>query len=195
MHTPYQNARYVLSAGVMRDLPPPVQKEYALLGRSNVGKSTFINHVCANKTLARTSKTPGTTVCANLYAIDETVFWVDLPGYGFARKASDEKSRCSRLIRDYCEKRGSLAGIIWFVDCRHIDTDMDRQAYEWLACLKRPVLPLLTKADKLGHGQRQNRKTAFMRRFTAFEEPLLVSSRDQACRELFWERFTNWTRE
>jgi GTP-binding protein EngB required for normal cell division len=71
---------------------------------------------------------------------------------------------------------------------------MDAQAYEWLVRLRRPVLPLLTKSDKLSRSQSQNQKKAFMRRFTALDEPLLVSCRKQVCRERFWDRFTMWIR-
>ena len=188
----HNKIRFILSAGTLRELPPTPGKEYALLGRSNVGKSSFINHVCANKSLARTSKQPGTTVCANLYNIEENLFWVDLPGYGFARTTLDEKARWSRLIRDYCEKRRNLAGIIWLVDSRHIGVAMDREAYAWLTSLKKPVMPILTKSDKCTHGEQIEQRKSFAKKFGAFGDPIFFSLREQACRDLFWQRFEQW---
>jgi GTP-binding protein len=185
--------RFILSAGTLREIPPSPGKEYALLGRSNVGKSSFINHVCANKSLARTSKHPGTTVCANLYAIAENLFWVDLPGYGFARTTRDEKARWSHLIRDYCEERRNCAGIIWLVDSRHIGVAMDREAYVWLASLKKTVLPVLTKSDKLTHRELIEQRKSFEKEFGEIGEPVLFSVHEQACRDRFWQRFEQWT--
>jgi GTP-binding protein len=188
-----QKARFMVSAGTLRELPPTPGNEFALLGRSNVGKSSFINHMCAHKNLARTSKRPGTTICANLYGIDETVFWVDLPGYGFAKTDGREKQRWSDLIRDYCEKRRNLKGIVWLVDSRHVGLDMDREAFAWLKKLRKPVLPVLTKTDKLSRSQLLLRKKTFAREFGIFGEPVPVSVSDQSCRELFWKRFNLWS--
>jgi GTP-binding protein len=184
--------RFILSAGTLRELPPSPGKEYALLGRSNVGKSSFINHVCSNQSLARTSKHPGTTVCANLYGIAENLFWVDLPGYGFARTARNEKARWSHLIRDYCEKRRNLAGIIWLVDSRHIGVAMDREAYAWLVSLKKPVMPVLTKSDKLTNRERIEQQKSFVKEFGSVGTPILYSLHEQACREMFWQRYEKW---
>ncbi|MBN1130824.1 MAG: ribosome biogenesis GTP-binding protein YsxC [Chitinispirillaceae bacterium] len=188
-----ENPRFIVSAGTLRELPHSPGAEFCLLGRSNVGKSTFINQMCGHNGLARTSKTPGKTICANLYAIYPAIFWVDLPGYGFAKTGRNEKQRWSGLIGDYCEKRRNLKGILWLVDSRHIGLDMDQEAFVWLRKLGKPVLPVLTKTDKLSRSQVTAQKAAFNTEFGLFGEPVLVAAGDLACREIFWQRFTDWT--
>jgi GTP-binding protein len=185
-------ARFVLSAGRFHELPPETGDEFALLGRSNVGKSSFINHACAQGHLAKTSKRPGTTICANLYQLDEALFLVDLPGYGFASAGSNERDRWSKLMSDYCEKRSNLRGILWFVDIRHIGVAQDREAYEWLLSLKKPVLPVLAKADKLSRSGQKKQIGEFGKIFSRLGEPVLFSTLEHVSRERFWERFDAW---
>jgi GTP-binding protein len=188
----FGTARFIASAGKFSDLTPPSGDEYALVGRSNVGKSSFINHVCADHALARTSKRPGTTVCANLYRLDESTYWVDLPGYGYAQSRHNEKERWSQLSSDYCEQRENLKGIIWLVDIRHIGTAGDTDAYAWLRTLKKPILPLLTKADKLPRSAQRKQVDEFKRTFPGLVEPVLYSTLEHAARERFWGRFEEW---
>jgi GTP-binding protein len=90
-------------------------------------------------------------------------------------------------------KRRNLAGIIWLVDSRHIGVDMDREAYAWLALLKKPVLPILTKSDKLTRRESVGQQQSFAKEFGAVGEPVLFSVRDQLCRDRFWQRFEQWT--
>jgi GTP-binding protein len=188
----FGTARFIASAGKFTELPPPQGDEFALVGRSNVGKSSFINHVCADHALARTSQRPGTTVCANLYWINESTYWVDLPGYGYAESRHGEKERWSHLSSDYCERRENLRGIIWLIDIRHIGTPIDTEAYAWLRSLRKPVLPLLTKADKLARNAQQKQCAELKRTFAAVGEPVLFNTLEHAARERFWERFEGW---
>ena len=189
----FGTARFLASAGKFSELPPPKGDEFALVGRSNVGKSSFLNHVCAGHSLARTSKRPGTTVCANLYQIEENAtYWVDLPGYGYAQGRHIEKERWALLSGDYCEQRENLRGILWLVDIRHIGTSGDIEAYAWLRTLNKPVLTLLTKADKETRNGQHKQTAAFKRTFAAFGEPVLYSTLDHASRERFWTRFEEW---
>jgi GTP-binding protein len=189
---PFQKARFILSAGSLLELPPSPGNEYGLLGRSNVGKSSFINHVCRNASLARTSKRPGTTTCANLYIISDNLFWVDLPGYGFAKTAPHEKERWSRLIHDYGKERKNLAGFIWLVDSRHIGVTMDREAYAWLISLKKKVLPVLTKTDKLNRREQTDNRKFFLKEFGGFGDPVFFSTHEEECRNRFWDQFEQW---
>jgi len=188
----FGTAEFICSAGHVKEMPPPAGDEFAVMGRSNVGKSSFINHVCADHGLARTSKRPGTTVCANLFKLDGSLYWVDLPGYGFARTSGRERDRWSALIRDYCVQRSNLAGIIWLVDIRHIGVAIDGEAYAWLQRLKKPVLPVLAKADKLSVSERQRRAREFMGVFGGFVEPVPYSIHEHVSRERFWMRFEAW---
>jgi GTP-binding protein len=186
------NAKFILSAGNSAQLPNLDGEEFALVGRSNVGKSSFINHACANGTLARTSKRPGTTVCANFYQIDKTLYWVDLPGYGYAEARGNEKERWAALAQGYCRNRQNLRGIIWIVDIRHIGVAADCEAYGWLQHLGKPVLPLLAKADKLSASGRKLHAKEFLARFEGFGEPEVYSVHENAARERFWKRFEVW---
>jgi len=193
MNQIFGTATFLSSSGKFSELPLPEGFEFAILGRSNVGKSSFLNHVCADHRLARTSKRPGTTICINLFKITDSVFWADLPGYGYARTGGGERERWSSLILDYCEKRENLKGIVWLVDMRHIGVKMDLEAYAWLRKTGIPVLPILSKADKLTHNERQKQKAAFARQFAGFAEPVVYSILDHGSRGRFWERFEVWS--
>ncbi|MCL2183148.1 MAG: ribosome biogenesis GTP-binding protein YihA/YsxC [Chitinispirillia bacterium] len=186
------SVRFVQSAAHFKELPASAGEEYAVLGRSNVGKSTFINHVLACGALARVSKRPGKTTLANLYELEKGLFWVDLPGYGFAKASAAEKDRWSKLIYDYCSKRGSLAGIIWLLDIRHPGVGADMEAHSWLGELGHPVLPVLTKGDKLSRPARKKHSAEFCRIFGFAEEPVVYSSLEHGSRQGFWDGFGRW---
>jgi GTP-binding protein len=192
MQQHFGTAKYLCSAGNYNDLPEPIGDEFALLGRSNVGKSSFINHACAQGNLAKTSKRPGTTLCANIYKVTETLCWVDMPGYGFASASRHERERWSTLIYEYCRRREKLKGILWLLDIRHIGLEMDCEAWEWLTKLGKPVLPVLAKADKLPRSGQKKQKQLFAKRFGGMGEPVLFSVLEHPARERFWERFDEW---
>jgi len=186
------SVRFVQSAAHFKELPAPAGEEYVVLGRSNVGKSTFINHALASGTLARVSKRPGKTTLANLYQLEPGLFWVDLPGYGFAKASTAEKDRWSKLIADYCTKRDSLAGIIWLLDIRHPGIDADMEAREWLVEIGLPVLPVLTKCDKLSRAAQKKHAAEFVKIFGFTEEPVVYSSLEHGSRKKFWDGFDGW---
>lgn len=180
------------SAAHFNDLPKPVYDEYCIVGRSNVGKSSFINHVLEKKHLARVSKTPGKTDLANFYRIDTKMIWVDLPGYGYAKASRAEKLRWSKLIRNYCEKRNKLFGIIWLIDIRHVGLKVDVEAYNWFRTLGIPVFPVITKSDKLPQSKRI-RHVREIEVFFRFEfPPAVYSINKNASRREFWKRFNTW---
>lgn len=191
----HPNAVLVSSSAYFEQLPKPHGDEFAIMGRSNVGKSSFINHVLENHTLARVSKRPGKTTLANLYRIDGSTYWVDLPGYGYARAASGEKERWSGLIRTYCEKRSNLAGVVWLLDIRHPALAIDKEADSWLRSIGVPVLPVLTKADKLSKNERVKQERQFRDLFKFKKEPVSYSTLEHSSRERFWTRFTQWRQE
>jgi GTP-binding protein len=188
------SVKFVSSAARFRELPAPAGEEYAVLGRSNVGKSTFINHSLACGALARVSKRPGKTTLANLYKLEEGLFWVDLPGYGYAEASFAEKDRWGKLIADYCGKRDNLSGIIWLLDIRHPGIAADMEANDWLAGLGRRILPVLTKGDKLSRSQQKKQVNEFCTIFGFNEEPVVYSSLEHSSRQTFWDRFEIWRR-
>jgi GTP-binding protein len=127
--------------------------EIAFLGRSNVGKSSLINSLLGRKGLARTSNTPGRTQSINFFLIDERFYFVDLPGYGFARVPKAVRASWGKLAEDYLSAREELALCIQLVDSRHKPTELDRQLHEWLTSRGLPNIIVATKADKLSSNQ------------------------------------------
>lgn len=148
----FQRATFLTSAGDIAQAPPDEGLEAAFAGRSNAGKSSAINVLCQQRSLARTSKTPGRTRLLNFFALDDQRRLVDLPGYGYAKVAEPIKLQWQRLLEDYLVQRSSLRGLILLMDCRHPLTDFDRQMLDWGAHHRIPVHILLTKADKLKRG-------------------------------------------
>lgn len=185
-------AEFISSAAYYKEIPSSTFDEFGILGRSNVGKSSFINHVLENHSLARISKRPGKTSLANLYKVNEDLIWVDFPGYGYAQTSGEEKLRWSKLIADYFIYRSQLRGILWLVDIRHIGTKADMEAYEWINSLKKPVLPILTKADKLSMNQRRIALNGFKDLFTFKNQPVIYSIQEHRSREAFWKKFEEW---
>lgn len=189
----FSKARYFHSAAYFNEFPDVIENEYCLLGRSNVGKSSFINHVLGNKSLAYVSKQPGKTKLANFFCIDESMVWVDLPGYGYAKASQSEKNRCSRLINDYCTKRKNLSGIIWLLDSRHIGVKVDVEAYDWLRQFGYPIFPIITKIDKLPQNKR-TKQIHEIEEYYRFTPPTCTYSiHKYSFRERFWSTFKMWT--
>ncbi|MDG5814915.1 ribosome biogenesis GTP-binding protein YihA/YsxC [Chitinispirillales bacterium ANBcel5] len=188
-------AQFVTSAAHFSDLPPLTEDEYAVFGRSNVGKSSFINHVFSSGVIARTSQKPGKTTLANLYKVSDGSAWVDLPGYGYARASIREMERWSRLIGEYCSGRENLAGIIWLLDIRHPGIAADKEAASWLYELKLPVFPVLTKSDKLSRNNQLKNAAQFKKIFNFKTDTLLYTVTDHSSRERFWQMFELWRQE
>lgn len=123
--------------------------EIAFLGRSNVGKSSLINSLLMRKGLARTSNTPGRTQSINFFLINDTFYFADLPGYGYARVSKSTREDWGRLAHDYLADRPQLVLCIQLIDARHKPTRLDEQLSEWLQFNNKPRVVVATKADKL----------------------------------------------
>ncbi|MBQ6426157.1 MAG: YihA family ribosome biogenesis GTP-binding protein [Clostridia bacterium] len=149
-----KKAEFVTSAGAGSVYPAPMQSEIAIVGRSNVGKSSLINHLCGNKKLARTSQTPGKTRVINFYLINESFFLVDLPGYGFAKASKSEQTQWGSLMEKYLSD-GRVKHIFLLLDIRHEPTADDRQMYEWIVYYGIPFTLIATKADKIAKTKRK----------------------------------------
>jgi GTP-binding protein len=156
MNPIYNQVKFLISAAKLSQTPADDGFEVAFAGRSNAGKSSALNVLCQQKSLARTSKTPGRTQLLNFFAVDETRRLVDLPGYGFAKVSEQIKNQWQMALADYLENRLSLRGVILLVDVRHPLKEFDRQMLQWSVQINRPVHILLTKADKLGRGAAAN---------------------------------------
>ena len=152
MNPAYHRAQFLISAPSLRQLPPDLGREVAFAGRSNAGKSSALNAITAQKSLARTSKTPGRTQLINVFALDEAHALIDLPGYGYAKVPEAMRAQWQQRLPEYLSQREALVGLMLIMDIRHPLTDYDRQMLEWCAHIGLPVHALLTKADKLSRG-------------------------------------------
>lgn len=145
-------ATFIKSAADRAGFPPDTGREVAFVGRSNSGKSTAVNLLAGVKKLARVSKTPGRTQLVNFFALGAETRLVDLPGYGFARVSPEMQNRWRYLLEGYLAERESLAGLFVTVDIRRGLTPLDEALLRWFEPRQRPVILLLTKADKLSRG-------------------------------------------
>ena len=144
-----QHADITISAVSPSQYPDDGLTEIVLAGRSNVGKSTFINTMVNRKKLARTSGKPGKTRTLNFFNIENELFFVDVPGYGYAKVSNAEQNKWGRMMNDYFATREELALGILLVDFRHEPTDLDIQMYDLYKYYDIPVLIVATKADKI----------------------------------------------
>jgi GTP-binding protein len=147
------SAKFVKSAFKETDWPRDKRPEVAFLGRSNVGKSSFINSLLGVRGLARTSSTPGRTQALNFFLINETLWFVDLPGYGYARAPKNVRAKWSDAAGEYLEKSDQLALSIHLIDSRHEPTAKDLQLQQWLIHNDRPYVIVATKSDKLSNNE------------------------------------------
>ncbi|MDG5786894.1 ribosome biogenesis GTP-binding protein YihA/YsxC [Evansella sp. AB-P1] len=147
------SAEIVISAAKPHQFPAGPFPEVALSGRSNVGKSSFINTVLSRKGLARTSQRPGKTQTLNFYFINERFHFVDVPGYGYAKVSKSEREAWGKVMEIYFQEREQLKGVVQLIDIRHKPTEDDVMMYEWLKYHKHPVLIIATKADKVPRGK------------------------------------------
>lgn len=133
--------------------------QIAFAGRSNVGKSSLLNKLVGIKRMAKVSSTPGKTQSINYFKVNEKLYFVDLPGYGYAKVPKAVKNTWGKMIEEYLEQMESLAGLVLLLDCRRELSDEDLQLLEWLVGRKLPVLITVTKTDKLTRNK-ANQKVA-----------------------------------
>lgn len=148
-----RKAEYTASAVNRQQYPENSGPEIALAGRSNVGKSSLINKFINRKNLARTGNTPGKTQMLNFYHINDEWFFVDLPGYGYAKVSKDVHSRWGKMMEEYFSMRENLRAVIQVVDIRHKPSAEDQEMQAFLRTRGIPVLVAATKADKIARGQ------------------------------------------
>lgn len=153
MKTLYQNAKFLISAALLSQLPEDMGFEVAFAGRSNAGKSSTLNMLCGQRQLAKVSKTPGRTRLINLFTLDDERRLVDLPGYGYAQVAAAVKARWQETLAQYLEHRACLRGVFLIMDIRHPLKDLDQNFIHWTHARRLPLHILLNKADKLSHSQ------------------------------------------
>ena len=148
-----RSAEFIKSAFEKRHWPEDRLPEIAFLGRSNVGKSSLINSLLQRKGLARTSNTPGRTQSINFFLINESFYFADLPGYGFAKVSKSMRSDWGKMAEEYLSEREQLSLSIQLIDSRHKPSQLDLQLHEWLAFNERNHIVVATKSDKLSSNE------------------------------------------
>ncbi|KAA2275414.1 GTP-binding protein [Staphylococcus haemolyticus] len=149
------NIDLIISAVQEAQYPDTGLSEVALSGRSNVGKSSFINSMIGRKNMARTSQQPGKTQTLNFFNIDDQLIFVDVPGYGYAKVSKSQREKFGKMIEEYLTKRESLKLVIQLVDLRHNPTEDDILMYNYLKHFDIPTLVICTKEDKIAKGKIQ----------------------------------------
>ena len=165
----YNKAEFTAAYGKFSQIPAPERIEIAFAGHSNVGKSTLINKLFNRKNLARVSSVPGKTATINFYGLDN-LYFVDLPGYGYAKVSKSEKERWSGLIEGYLSSDRDIRLVFMLVDMRHAPTKDDVQMINYLIDTEMPFVLVLTKADKLNKTERAKRLEAFKNEIPCFED-------------------------
>lgn len=182
-------AEIVISAVSPAQYPESALPEIALAGRSNVGKSSFINTLINRKNLARTSGKPGKTQTLNFYLIEESLHFVDVPGYGYAKVSKTERAKWGKMIETYLTNRPQLKAVVSLVDLRHPPTAEDIQMYEFLKYYQLPVIVVATKADKIPRGKWNKHESVIKKamNFDPTDDFILFSSQTKQGKEEAWQ--------
>ena len=144
-----KNPKFEISAVGRNQYPKGDLPEIVLVGKSNVGKSSFINTMLGRKNLARTSNTPGKTRQINFYNIDNTFYFVDLPGYGFSKMSKQEQIKVGNFIEEYLLNRKNIKLVVFLIDIRHLPSENDKLMYDFIISHNLPCIVLANKADKI----------------------------------------------
>ena len=175
--------------------PTDQQPEIALVGRSNVGKSSLTNVLINRKNFAHTSSQPGKTQTLNFYHVEEALYFVDVPGYGYAKVSKKQREKFGKMIEHYLTNRDQLKGVIELVDGRHVPTDDDIAMYQWLTYYQVPTLVVATKVDKLKPSQynRIEKQVRQALRMQAGEPLILFSAQTRLGKEQVWDWISQQT--
>ncbi len=187
------DAQFVMGAMSMAQLPKDGKPEIAMVGRSNVGKSSLINTLLGRKNLARTSNQPGKTRQLNYYRINDLFYFVDLPGYGYAKVSKSEQEKWGKLIEGYLLNREELLMVIQLIDVRHPPAESDIHMYQWLAGKGFEPVIIGTKADKIARGQWQKHLSMIRKNMgvLAHHPVLLFSAESKYGCENVWSMITD----
>ncbi len=167
--------------------------EFAFIGKSNVGKSSLINSMTNRKKLARTSQNPGKTRTINFYNVENMMYLVDLPGYGYAKLSKSESEKWGQMIEEYLNKRAALKCIVLLVDMRHPLGKGDKQMLEWLKFYGHDMLIVATKADKLSRNELFRQKQLLKKETGVAEEKFIAfSSETKVGRDELWAKILEY---
>lgn len=184
------NVSLTISAVAPKQYPTNDFPEIALVGRSNVGKSSLTNTLINRKSFARTSSQPGKTQTLNFYNVEDKVYFVDVPGYGYAKVSKTEREKWGFMIEEYLSNREQLRGVVSLVDARHEPSEDDINMYNWLLYYDIPVLVVATKADKIARGK-WNKAESIIKKALKFDDTksdfLMFSSLTKSGKDEVWQ--------
>ncbi len=183
------NAKFIISAEKLSQCPDFQLPEFPLLGRSNVGKSSFINTIANNKKLAKTSNTPGKTRLINFFNFSDNFILADLPGYGYAKVSKEAQTKWQKNLEEYLLKRTQMKSLIQFIDARHEVQKNDIQMREWVLAYNIPIFTIITKTDCIPRGQHQKVLQSVKKQFGG--DVLLFSATDRFYCEAIIEYLIN----
>jgi GTP-binding protein len=188
------NVEMVISAVKSEQYPAGNLPEFALAGRSNVGKSSFINKMINRKNFARTSSKPGKTQTLNFYRINEAFYFVDVPGYGFAKVSKKEREAWGKMIETYFTTREQLKAVLLIIDLRHSPTNDDVMMYEFLKHYEIPTIVIATKADKIPRGKWQQHAKVIKEKLSIVEgdELIIFSAETGQGKDEAWASLQKW---
>ncbi|MCX7746725.1 MAG: ribosome biogenesis GTP-binding protein YihA/YsxC [Clostridia bacterium] len=192
-----KNAKYELTAVKPEQYPVNTIPEVAFVGRSNVGKSSIINSLLNRKNLARVGATPGKTQQINFYNLDDMLYFVDLPGYGYASVSKEKKASWGKIIETYLNTRSQLKLIVMLVDIRHTPTKDDQLMHEWIRSRNIPYMVVATKSDKISRSQIIGRISDISKTLHLQEgiKPLPYSAEKKQGVEQVWETIDGYVGE
>ena len=156
---------------ILQNLP-----EIPVMGRSNVGKSSFLNFMFGMKKMVKTSRTPGKTKELNYFLINEKFYFLDFPGLGYAKISHTQREELGKRIKDYFEYSKQIKGVLYLIDCRVVNSPIDLQAIEWILEKSIPCLVVITKSDKLNKKMLSQAVSKVEKNFQLPERPLVLSS-------------------
>lgn len=184
-------AAFVASVVKLSQLPSASLPEVAFAGRSNVGKSCLLNRLLERHNLVKVSSRPGFTQSLNFFLVNDSVYFVDLPGYGYAKAPKYVQSKWHRLVEGYIETRKPLKGVVCIFDMRRVPDQLDMDLLDYLHALRRHIWLVLNKADKISQPKRQRQVQIICQQLPGFiDEPLIISARTgegvQSLLEAIW---------
>ena len=180
--------------GITSKLPQNAHMEFAFAGKSNVGKSSLINGLMNRKSLARTSAQPGKTQTINFYNINDQMYFVDLPGYGYARVSEQEKAKWGKMIEDYLHQSKQLKAVFLLIDIRHDPSANDKMMYDWIIYNGYDPIIIATKLDKIKRSQLQKQVKAIKTGLNMKSDGIVIpfSAETKQGREEIWNLIDSW---
>lgn len=186
---PYLNAKFVISAEKLSQCPNFNLPEFPLLGRSNVGKSSFINGLANNRKLAKTSNTPGKTRLINFFNFSDQFIIADLPGYGYAKVSKEAQNKWQKYLEEYLLKREQIKCLVQLIDARHEIQKNDYQMREWVSAYNLPIITVVTKTDCISKNKVQSTLSYIKKEFLG--EVFPFSAVDNRYNDKILEFFTH----